>query len=276
MTWHIDMTTAARYVDGRLDPTGSASVEAHLERCGSCRAEVGEVVVATDGHLLDDVWRSLTAVVDEPRVGRVETALRRIGVDEATARIVSATRHARRAHLLASMLCVLLAVVASRSAYDQFFVTFIAVAPLGPLLATAWAFGRGNDVVAQLTGTLPYSALRTLLIRTAAAVIPALVVTAISLPWLMDRGWMAVAWLLPALALVVCTVALSSWMSVEWAALTVGVVWFAGVLTLRVSVSVGAVVDAIAGPIQIVSLASVFAGVAIITVRRTAYEYREV
>lgn len=276
MSWHIDTTTAERYADGRLDSTGSASVEAHLERCAACRSLVGGAVAGADQQLLDAVWYDLTAALDQPTLGRVESTLRRVGVGDATARIVAGTRQARHTHLVASMLCVVLAVLASRSAYDELFVTFLALAPLGPLLATAWAFGRRSDVTGQLTGTLPYSPLRMLLVRTAAAVTPAVLLTAVSLPWLLDRGWLAVAWLLPSFALVVGAIALSSWMPIEWAAIGVATVWFGGVLTLRIRVPLDDLVEALSGPVQIVSLVSAAAGAVVIVVRRTAYEYREV
>ncbi|MCU0260257.1 MAG: hypothetical protein MUE78_04485 [Ilumatobacteraceae bacterium] len=276
MSWHIDQAVAERYADRRLDGAHSASVEAHLERCDACRATVAGAVDGRDRALLDTIWTDLTAALDVPELGWIERALRRVGVGEASARLVAGTSLTTRSYLAAALMSVVLAVLASRSSYDDAFVTFLALAPLGPVLATAWLFGLRRDPVGELRHAVPISALWLLLVRTAAAVVPAIALTALAVPWSLDRGWLAVAWLLPALALVAAALALSSWLTVEVAAAVAAGLWFAGVLTLRVRLRLDALVGALTGPVQLVSLAVLVGAVVVIVLRREAYEYREV
>jgi hypothetical protein len=269
MTWHVDAVTADRYASRQIDPTTAASLESHMMVCSGCRALVGEAV---DGPVLDIVWAALTEQLDEPVLGLVERTLVRVGCTEATARIVAATSRARWSFLLAVAFSLLLAVIASRTPYEDYFGAFLIVAPLGPLMAAA-AVGRWSDPLYEVTLTAPLSSLRILLVRTAAAVTPALVLTALSIPWLLERGWLAAAWLLPALALTFGALALSSWMSIETAALTVGGSWAAVLIGLRLPVA--ELLDLFAGPLQVVALTVVAGSVVVTVLRRSSYGYRE-
>jgi len=270
MSWHVDVASADRYVARRLDPNGSASVEAHLVSCAACRERVG---AAVDSDVLEAVWRGVTDAVDQPALGWLEHTLSRLGCSDANARMVSATTRARWSYLLAVGVSIALAISASQSSYERLFAMFLIAAPLGPLAATAGAFGRWSDPAAELLSTVPTSSLRILLVRTAAAVVPALALTAISLPWIADRGWLAVAWLLPSLALALGAVALSSWTSIERAALGLGVVWVGAPMVLRLRVP--ELLETFSGPVQIASLGAVAVAVAVTVLRRTEFEWSE-
>jgi len=269
MSWHVDAVTAHRYASRRIDPMTAASVESHVMMCSGCRALVGDAV---DGPVLDAVWTALTAQLDQPGVGHVERALVRVGCTEATGRIIAATSRARWSYLLAVAFSLLLAVIAARTSYEAYFGAFLIIAPLGPLMAVA-VVGRWSDPLYEVTQTAPTSWLRILLVRTGAAVTPALVLTALSIPWLLERGWLAAAWLLPALALALGALALSSWMSIEAAAMSIGGSWAAVLVGLHLPVV--ELLDLFAGPLQVVALTVVVGSVVVTVLRRSSYEYRE-
>ena len=121
---------------------------------------------------------------------------------------------------------------------------------------------------------LPTSPLRVLLLRVIAAVTPAIALTALSIPWLLERGWLAAAWLLPSLALAVGAIALSSWVRVETAAIALGTAWVAVPLVLRLPVA--DLFDLFGAPVQIASVVAAVLAVGVMVARRHAFEYREV
>jgi hypothetical protein len=276
MSWHVDVDAARRYTSRALDAIGSASVEAHLERCGDCRTVVQSSLSDIDHSFLGDVWARVDAAIDEPRRGWIESMLGRIGVDDRTARIVAATRRARWAYLFAVALSVGLAWLAWAADDERVLLAmFLIVAPVGPLLATAGSFSWA-DPAADILRTVPYSALRILLVRTAACVVPAIGLTALAVPWLLDDGWIAVAWLLPSLALVLGALALSSWIALEHAVVVLAVGWLVAVFTVQNRVSVATFAEVATPALQIASIVVAAASTFVIVVRRTAYEYREV
>ena len=46
---HITSEELAAYIDGRLDPTGSAKIESHMADCADCRADLVEARPLLDG-----------------------------------------------------------------------------------------------------------------------------------------------------------------------------------------------------------------------------------
>ena len=87
-----------------------------------------------------------------------------------------------------------------------------------------------------------------------------------------DRGWLAVAWLLPALALSLVALALSTWFDVEVVSIVVASCWFAVPLVLHLPVD--DLLDLMAGPIQIVSIASGGAALVTAIARHTRFDYK--
>jgi len=271
MSWHLDAATATRYAGRTSDPATAASVEAHVMACDQCRTMVNASV---DDVALAAVWADINDTLDAPRLGWVERALHAAGCSDATSRIVAATTRARWAYLFVVAFNIFVAIGSSRSGdADAAFLLFLVLAPLGPLVATAGAFGRWSDPCHTVLRTLPTSTLRLILVRTVAGVVPAVVLTAATLPWLTDRGWLAVGWLLPALALALVALALSTWIDVERAALIVGGVWV--VLPVALRVPVHEMLDVFAGPVQIVSTVAAAAGAAIAVARQSKFDYRE-
>jgi hypothetical protein len=269
MTWHLEATTASRYSDRRTDPAIASSVEAHLMACEPCRIMVNDSVPRTE---LASIWRGIEDVLDVPRLGWLERVMMALGSSDLTARTIGATARSRWAYLLLVAFNVMLAITASRSANPEpMLLAFLFLAPVGPLFATASAFGRWDPVHA-LQSTLPTSTLHTILVRTAATVVPAVILTAAATPWLAARGWLAVAWLLPALALALTALALSSWIEIEKAAVLVVGAWAGVALVLRFRAS--QLIDAYVGPLQLACAVAVAAAAITTMARRTEYDYR--
>lgn len=273
MSWHVDQFASSRYLAGQLDSTSAASVESHVLVCDQCRAELGAAAGEIEAAALDVAWAGITDLLDRPSVGWVERVLQRMGCPDTVTRVVAATTRARFSFLVAVAVSLFLAINAARSPYEKFFGMFLIIAPLGPLVATAGAFGRWSDPVNELAGTVPTSSLRILLVRVTASVVPSIMLTALSIPWLIDRGWFAVAWLLPSVALSLGALALSSWVSIESAALTLGGLWVAVPISVRLPVS--DLLELLGRPTQMVSLIVIATALAITLTRRNAFEYRE-
>ncbi len=149
---------------------------------------------------------------------------------------------------------------------------FLVLAPIGPLLATASAYGRWADPAFAVLSTTPMSALRIVLIRTVASVLPAIVLTALSLPLLAGRGWLALAWLLPTLALTVGALALATWVDLAIASLIAGAGWLLTPVLIRVPG--GELLDVFAQQIQLASIAVAAIGVFTMVLRRDRFETR--
>jgi hypothetical protein len=273
MSWHVGQGTATQYAHQQLDPVSTASVEAHLLECADCRGLVGAEASSVGASALDALWDGIVDAIDQPRTSWAERLLRRAGLADTTARLVAAAPRAPLAYALAVGLSLLLAYVAAESSYDDLFGLFLLVAPLGPLVATAVSFSRFTDPAFELLGTVPTSPLRVLLVRTVAAVAPAIVFTATSFVWTVDRGWLAAAWLLPSLALCATALAISTWVAIERAALAVGAAWLVAPLVIRIHAR--ALLDAFAGVIQIGSAVALAAAVVVVVARHSVIEYRE-
>jgi len=271
MTWHVDERDARLYVDDDLDGTSCASIEAHVEAFGRCRELIASV--APPDALLDDVWAGIVETLDRPRRGPLERGLTTAGLPEGTARLVAATSRARLAYLVAVAFTVVVAIAAARADSAGSVDLFLLAAPIGPLAATALSFGRWSDPAHAVLFTTPTSALKILLVRTTAAVVPAIVLTGLASLWIADHGWIAAAWLLPGLALCLGALALSSWWPIEMAAIVLAGAWIA--VPVSLAAGPGDLLDALTGSVQVVSAVVVAVGVVLIVARRTEFEAAE-
>src|SRR5258708_31267568 len=116
MTWHADNGWLASYAAGRLDNSRSASIEAHVTTCASCRGALAEL---GDSGRLESVWASIETRVDEPASSLLERALRRVGVSEGTARLTSVTPSLRLPWISAVVIVLAFTVAASYSEMDD-------------------------------------------------------------------------------------------------------------------------------------------------------------
>jgi len=203
--WHLDPEAIRRYAQGAVPPDLAASAEAHLMKCAVCRGVISSFV---DARRAEVIWHEVVDRVDVPRRSGSEWMLVRLGVGEATARLVAATPTLRGPWLLAVAGVLALAAWAAQ-VDERNLAMFLVVAPLGPLAGVAVAFAGGLDPTREIGLAAPYSRLRLLLIRTAAVLavtVPIVAAAGLALP---GSNWLAAAWLLPTAGLTCVALALT-------------------------------------------------------------------
>jgi hypothetical protein len=219
--WHLDADVLDRYVTGVAPSALAASVEAHVVRCGACRARM---VPAVDVPRLDRIWEEVVERVDAPVPAPVERLLLRLGIRDDIARLLAATP-SMRAAWFASVLAVLALALASAHATERGVVVFLALAPLLPVAGVAAAFSPLTDPVHEVAAASPYSSFRLLVIRSAAVLTATVLLAGAAAALLPGTPWLAVAWLLPALALTAGALALSTWFEPLYSALALATLW---------------------------------------------------
>jgi hypothetical protein len=219
--WHLDPEAVRRYAQGAASPDLAASAEAHLMKCAACREVIASYV---DTRRVETIWREVVDRVDAPRRRGPERMLVRLGVGEATARLVTATPTLRAPWLLA--VAAVLALAAGAAQVDERnLAMFLVVAPLGPLAGVAVAFAGGLDPTREIGLAAPYPGLRLLLIRTAtvlAVTVPLVAAAGLALP---GSHWLAAAWLLPTAGLTGAALALTARMTPVAAVGAVATAW---------------------------------------------------
>jgi hypothetical protein len=220
--WHADDQLLRRYVGGQLDGVLAASVEQHLIRCVRCRAAIAAHV---DRPMLDAVWSAIRATAQAPAPGVAERVLRRLGLSDSDALLLSTAPS-----LQASWLVGLVAALGFAAAAVGFGGTagvgvFLLVAPLAPVAGIAVAYGPDADPSYEVTAAAPYSGVRLVLLRAAAVLVTALPLALVGGLLLPAPSWAAVAWLVPALAFTTVVLAGSTWTSPSRAGAAVAVCW---------------------------------------------------
>ncbi|MEA2972575.1 MAG: hypothetical protein QOG82_1033 [Actinomycetota bacterium] len=226
-TWHAEPGDIARYAAGAIDDTGAGSIEAHLVACAHCRGQVADVA---DAGRLDASWLAIVDTLDTPRPTVVERAARRLGVRNDTARVLAATPSLQGSWLLAVVVAFGFAVLAAQSGTDRGLALFLVLAPLIPVVGVAAAFGPGLDPTWEITLAAPSGGFRLLLLRAAAVVATTFAMASVASVALPGLSWTAAAWVLPALALTLASLALSTFTSPERASAAVAVSWIVAVL----------------------------------------------
>jgi hypothetical protein len=219
--WHLDPEAIRQYSQGAAPPELAASAEAHLMSCAACRDGISSSV---DARRADTIWHEVVDRVDAPRRSGLERMVARLGVGEATARLIAATPTLRGPWLLAVAGVLVLAVWAAQ-VDERFLRMFLVVAPLGPLAGVAVAFAGGLDPTREIGLAAPYSGLRLLLIRTAAVLtvtVPIVAAAGLALP---GANWVAAAWLLPTAGLTCAALALTVRMTPVVAVAVVATAW---------------------------------------------------
>jgi hypothetical protein len=222
--WHADADALQALVDGHLGPVLAASVEAHVMRCGRCRTAVNALEFVSLDAELERAWTGVRDRI-EPAASGVERWLGRVGLRSEQWRLMSAVPALRGSWLIGVTLALLFAGTAAMFAGDRGLGLFLLVAPLAPVAGVAMAYGGDADPSQEIVVTTPYSAVRLLLLRTAAVVatcVPIGVLVALLIP---GPGWLVVAWLTPAAACVAVTLAVSPYVGLTGSATLVGVVW---------------------------------------------------
>jgi hypothetical protein len=245
--WHLDTGVVERYADGRITPVLAASIEQHLVGCADCRS-----LLSVEPARLERVWAEVSEQVHAPHPGVVERSLLRLGARESTARVIAATPALRGSWLGGVVLVLALALyVAHASPRGAFF--FLVLAPVLPLLGVAASFGPGIDPTYEMAAATPYSTMRLLVARTSFVVTTTILPALGAALFLPGNHWVAVAWLLPSLALTGLSLAVARRVPIHLSALAMCALWVS-VCTARL-VTHGATVDATAAQsLQWVSL----------------------
>lgn len=228
-TWHLDVETARRYAAGQSGQPLAASAEAHLTACAQCRALLVPMV---DRGRLDAIWEEVVERVDAPRPGPAEGLLRRLGLRPDTARLLAATPSLRVSWLLAIATVLAFAVLAA-DAGPRGTLMFLTLAPVLPLAGVAAAYGPQVDPLHELAAAAPFPAFRLLLLRAATAVTTTAVLAGVGGLFLPGADSLAAAWLLPAIALTLLTLALSVRLEPVHAAAGLALVWFVAVIAAQ-------------------------------------------
>lgn len=274
---HLEPDVLEGYRDLTVTAATAAAVECHLMACERCRNELATLGVATaDARLLPDadlMWERVLDEVDRPRVTVVERAMRRIGIPEATARLLAITPALRVAWLVGVVAVGVLAQIAAEvEGLDP--AVLLALAPLIPVLGVATAFGPVTDPTYELGLSTPTSGFRLTMIRTAAVLattLPLLVVTSVAVDGVSVEP---VAWLLPCLMLVAVTLALATWFTIEVSALVATVGWLTTLTMLEVRQAAGsALADALLSGTtgQLLVGAATLAAALVVAGRRQAF-----
>jgi hypothetical protein len=227
MTWHAPTDSLVAYAAGQLDDTSSASIEAHVMTCGSCRETLADL---GEGSRLETVWTAIEARMDEPRAALLERFLGRMGVSEGKARLIAVTPSLQLPWISAVVMVMGLAVLASYSEPgDKAVYVFLVAAPLLPLLGIALSFGRA-DPARELTMAAPIRKLDLLLARAVTVLLVTTAISAAATTALGREDWSVVTWLLPALGLTAGALALSTWVPAQWAAGALSALWVSGAI----------------------------------------------
>lgn len=225
-TWHVSDDVLDGYADDRISPAVAASTEAHLLSCARCRAQLAPAVDATR---LGQIWDEVVHQSDAPGLGAIERLMLRLGIRNDTARLLAATPSLRLSWLTGVSLALLLALLAAQSG-ERGVAVFLALAPMLPVAGVAIAFGPQTDPAHELATAAPYSSFRLLLLRSVAVIATTVLLACAAAAFLPGAPWLAVAWLLPALALATLTLAFATYVDIVWAAGGLSAAWLSAVL----------------------------------------------
>jgi hypothetical protein len=184
-------------------------------------------------------------------------------------RLVRTTSALRLSWIGSMVFCVFFAAVMC-SVAGAGDMPFLIIAPIVPVAGVAWSFSRAADPLWDIALATPTGGLRLTLLRSVAVLLTSIVIAGAASVMVPERGWHAVAWLLPGLALTALTLALSTTrLAVETVAILVGGAWLIGVFAVdRVGAGAG-VVFAIAG--QIVTVVVLIAAGVVVIIRRDTF-----
>ncbi|MEZ5117698.1 MAG: hypothetical protein R2737_15670 [Candidatus Nanopelagicales bacterium] len=206
-TWHVGPGLVERYAEGTLDAAASASVETHLTACGTCRADVARLAPAPDLALL---WAGVREEIARPHPPWLVRQLRRVGLPDADAVVLSASRSLRLPWALSVLAAFVSTVVLAALSDRRADLLYLALAPLLPAIGVAAAYDS-TDPIREIAETTPASKLRLLLLRTLVVVtcsVPPVLVLGLVVP---ELSAVAFAWLLPSLSLTLVALVLLRW-----------------------------------------------------------------
>ena len=227
MSWHVDPDALTRYLGGIAVPAEAMSIEAHVVGCVTCRTAIA---VRGDEARLARTWSAVVDEVDRPHSTPLERLLARLGVPDSHAHLLVSAPSMRLPWVLATMAALAFAIVAAAlSASTVTLAAMLLVAPVGPVAGVALSYGAGVDAIHELTKSTPINKFDLLLLRAAAVLGVASLLSVAAAAFLPDAGWTVAAWLLPATALTAVAIALATWFSTRSAATIACSAWIVSV-----------------------------------------------
>ena len=227
--WHASSAVLAEFAfdPAAIDDMTAASIEAHLVTCPECRRQM---TMTADPALVTVSWDALADRIDQPRARIFERVLQRIGISADLSRLVAATPALQGAALLS--ICALAVAAAAVSRTTGAEGLFLVLAPLLPLVAVAASFAPAGDPAGEVGIATPVNGAGLVVRRATAVAGITLVILAAAALALPDLGWRAAAWVLPALALSLASMALRTWLRLEVAVAVLAGAWLATVWSL--------------------------------------------
>ena len=280
--WHAAANVLASYTAGELRGTDAWSVEAHMARCGACRADVS---AHADHDRLARNRAVLLALTAVPSPGWLRRMAGYCGFPDHLLVLLSATSSLRRSWLL-SVVAVLgvvtgetLVVHALRSggaegvgyAGPSVLTPFLLAGPLLVLTGVGAAFIPALDPGYRLAVAAPFSSLTLLLVRAVSALLTALALVVCAAVAMPGPGWLPAALLLPSLALCAFALAAGTVLGPAAAVVASGLLWVVPVGWLAVTRSP---LDSVQVHGQSLCAAVVVTAAAVIFVRRDRLEMR--
>ncbi|TCC44971.1 hypothetical protein E0H75_31090 [Kribbella capetownensis] len=237
MTWHLGPELLDRYSDGDLDLARQSAVETHLLACADCR-QLTSAKAPQD--LLTDIWQGVQIATARPRMPWPLRLLRKLGLAETDAVILSASSSLYRPWLLSLVGAFVIGVGGTMMPATEQRSLYLLFAPLLPAITVAAAYDA-TDPIRELAAATPFSKLRIALLRTATVVaiaLPVVLLAGLALPFV---GADAFAWLLPSLTLTLLALTLLTWWTASVTAWVVAVLWLTVVGILRSAQQLSAV-----------------------------------
>ncbi len=198
----------------------------------------------------------------------LDRACARMGLPPYVAGVVSVTPSLRLPWLAAAAVVALFAAIGASTDPDRALL-FLAVAPVVPLAGVAAAYGPWSDPMFETVRSTPVSGFAMVLARSVAVMITAIGVLAVAsllAPGHVAWSW---AWVLPALALSLSSLVLSTLTAAPVAAAVVAGAWCVALATVAV---LGDPFALFRGPAQLVLLAVAIAASLVIARRRERFE----
>lgn len=262
-TWHATAEELGAYRHGADDHLGAASVEAHLLACDDCRRALATVGGTATSEDTERRWQALTQVIDTPR----RSALSSISLS---------TRPLLWSWLVATALVLVVPLLPAVLAGRGVATVLLATAPLAPVAAVALAYRGSPDPAGELALATPMAGFRTIAGR---ALLVGLAATPLGVLAALLLGLstaVALAWLLPGLALS-SLVVLAGTTRVDPALVAggLGTAWATAVFLPARGFAAAVVADWIATPtVQLAALATACLALALAASRRDHLTYR--
>lgn len=202
--WHVpdELLEAFATAPGSIDAVTAASIEQHMVGCGSCQSVVG---ARSSSSELDAIWAEVADRVDRAGASWSERLLSRLGLESGPARLISATPALRMGAVAAVGLIVLAVVLVSRAA--DVGAAFLVVAPVVPTALVAMSFAPGADPAGECGLATPVFGFGLVMRRALLVELVAVAALGVGSLFIPIDGMRAVAWVLPALALSLGTLA---------------------------------------------------------------------